>query len=119
MTAYYVSSKLKHADMWKASDLAIVSTWPYTHERIRGQKALSRMWDIYLRQIKTCEAFVLYLEPGETPKGCLIEMGVAMVHSKPIFIIWEGDLAQLEDKLGTAIHHESVSIVHCIEEVPL
>ena len=108
---YYVSSKLKHKDYWLNSEIKdqIISSWLETEE-VSGSVQLSDMWTRYLHEIQDCDEFLMYLEPGDIPKGCLIEMGAAFALGKPIDIIWTGTREELRNKLGTIIDHWLVDV---------
>ena len=72
---YYVSSKLKHKEFWLNSSIKdqINSTWLFGEE-LTNPVELSDMWTKYLHEIQDCDEFLMYLEPDDIPKGCLIEM---------------------------------------------
>lgn len=110
----YVSSKLKHRDMWLSWRMPIVSSWIHGIEPSRHE--YSAMWDKYRDEVEMCDAFVLYLEPGDQPKGCMVELALAFGLRRSIVIIWAGSLDDLAAKMGTIVHHESVTIVESIND---
>lgn len=107
--AIYVSSKLKHRDRWLATELPIVSTWIHGEELPPSE--CSAMWDRYRAEVEACDAFVLYAEPDDHLKGCILEMGMAFSLRRPIVIVWTGSIETLAAKLGTIVYHRSVTVV--------
>lgn len=110
----YVSSKLRHRDLWLASGITTTSSWIHSDELPPDE--CSAMWDRYRSEIGEAEAFVLYVEPKDNLKGCMLEMGIAFERSIPIVIVWDGPIAMLATIVGTIVHHESVTVVGSIEE---
>lgn len=110
---FYVSSKLRHRHMWLNSGINTNSSWIQS-EQIEDSDELSEMWIRYLDELMWCDGLIMYLEPGDVPKGCLIELGAAMSNMKPIFIVWAGDIKDLEKVMGTIIYHRSVTILPCL-----
>ena len=115
---YYVSSKLKHRDFWLNSRIKdqIVSSWIY-REELTNPVELGDMWTKYLHEIQDCDEFLIYLEPDDIPKGCLIEMGAAFALGKPIDIVWSGTKEELRNKLGTIIDHWFVDYYTNLEDL--
>lgn len=105
----YVSSKLKYRDLWIKSDFTITSSWIHSPELTPDE--CSDMWDRYAQEVRESEGFVLYIEPNDALKGCLLELGFAFTCRIPVVIIWQSSPAALADKIGTIIHHKSVQIV--------
>lgn len=110
----YVSSKLRHRDMWLASGLDIVSTWIHGEEL--PPEECSAMWDRYMAEVQACDAFVLYAEPDDHLKGCILEMGLAFGLSRPVIIVWAGTPQELAVRIGTFAYHRSVTIVATMDE---
>lgn len=111
----YVSSKLRHRDMWLSSGIPTVSSWIVGEEP--SLDGYSAMWDRYRDEIRECDAIVLYVEPEDRLKGCMLELGMAFMSGHPMIVIWMGALEDLAAKLGTIVHHESVTVVTSIYEV--
>lgn len=77
----YIASKANHANKWvraKFDGHEIVSRW---HSKNRRIKKLS---DICIEDAKSCDILYIYTEPGEVPKGSLVEMGLALALGKII-----------------------------------
>jgi len=105
----YVSSKLKHADMWKQLDrIDIISSW-IDGDELSCATQLDDMWHIYMKEIAQCDVLIVYFEDGEIMKGCLIEVGAAMMMNKEIHVIYKGETAQLRSQVGTWIYHSNVT----------
>jgi len=114
MRTVYVSSKLRHRDMWIASGIPTVSSWIFGEEL--PPEECSAMWDRYRDEIRHCEAIVLYVEPEDQLKGCMLELGMAFMSGHPVIVIWTGDIRNLAAKLGTIVYHDSVRIVTSMDE---
>lgn len=115
----YVSSKLKHAQMWREArdnGMPIISSW-IDGEKLEGSKALENMWDTYFTELKNCDSLVLYVEPGEVLKGALIEVGAVLADGKDVVVVFSGKLEELERMVGTWIHDACVRIVKDIQYV--
>ena len=110
----YVSSKLKHRDRWLATGLPIVSTWIHGEELPPSE--CSAMWDRYRAEVRACDGFVLYAEPDDHLKGCILEMGIAFDMELPIVIVWAGAIEALAVKIGTIAYHRSVTVVPDMEQ---
>lgn len=112
--AVYVSSKLRHRDKWLATGLPIISTWIHGEELPPSE--CSAMWDTYRAEVHACDGFVLYAEPDDHLKGCLIEMGIAFGLGRPIVVVWDGAIEALAAKIGTIAYHQSVTVVSTTEQ---
>ncbi len=86
----YIASKAKHGTRWqalRASGVPIVSTW--IDESGEGQTSdWGDLWARSVREASTASAFVMYVEPGETHRGSLVEIGAAILAGVPVF--WVG-----------------------------
>lgn len=111
----YVSSKLRHRDMWMASGIPTTSTWILGEELPPEQ--CSAMWDRYRDEIRRSDAIVLYVEPEDQLKGCMLELGMAFMAEQPLIVVWQGTIRDLAAKIGTIVYHDSVVIVGAIDEV--
>lgn len=112
--AIYVSSKLQHRDKWLGSGMPIISTWIHGVELPPSE--CSAMWDRYRGEVAACDGFVLYAEPDDQLKGCMLELGMAFALARPIVIVWTGSIEDLASKVGTIVHHESVKVAPSIGE---
>jgi hypothetical protein len=110
----YVSSKLRHKQLWLDSGLDIISSW-IQGEQLSDPSELSDMWVRYFEELQDCSCLIMYLEHGDKPKGALIELGAAVAHNKPIYIIWDSTPKQLENLVGTIVHHHSVTVTTSLE----
>jgi len=110
----YVSSKLRHRDMWLASGIPTVSSWIVGEEPSQDQ--YSAMWDRYRDEIRDCEAIVLYVEPEDQLKGCMLELGMAFMSGHPMIVVWTSTIQALAAKMGTIVYHDSVRLVASIDE---
>jgi hypothetical protein len=107
----YIASKTIHAHRWRALREAgedIHSTW--IDEAGPGEsKDLCDLWKRCIEEASYSTALVAYREPGEVFKGGFIEIGAALAHSVPCFIVG------FEDTF-TFLHHPSVRVCKTIEE---
>ena len=67
-------------------------------------------------EVAACDCFVLYAEPDDHLKGCILEMGIAFSLGRPIVIIWAGPIEALAAKIGTIVYHQSVTVVTTTEQ---
>lgn len=89
----YIASKTIHAPRWRdlrACGAPIISTW--IDEAGKGESPdLSDLWMRCISESSRCRALVAYREPGEILKGTFIEIGCALSHRKPVFLVGFGD----------------------------
>lgn len=87
----YVASRTIHAEKWlqlREEGWPIISTW--IDEAGYGQS--SSYLDLAIRCVSEASLathFLLYCEPGEFLKGALIEVGAALAHMHPVFVVGE------------------------------
>lgn len=74
------------------------------------------MWDRYATEMKVCDTFLLYAEPDDHLKGCILEMGLAFALGRPVVIVWTGTVQALAARIGTFAYHRSVTIVRTMDE---
>ncbi len=110
----YVSSKLRHRDMWLASGIPTSSTWIFGEELPPEQ--CSAMWDRYRDEIRRSDAIVLYVEAEDQLKGCMLELGMAFMAEQPLIVVWGGTPGELAAKIGTIVYHDSVRLMTSIDE---
>lgn len=84
--ALYVASKTKHAAKWRelrARGLPVVASW--IDEAGEGQtKDFADLAMRCIREATTADYVLLYVEPGETHKGSLVEVGAALAAGVPV-----------------------------------
>ena len=114
----YVSSKLKHRDLWLSLNETIVSTWIHGEEL--PPEECSDMWDRYREEISQATHFVLHFEYEDQLKGCMAELGMAFHAGIKIVIVSDLDKEVVVRKLGTLVYHNSVTYLRggfdCIRE---
>lgn len=105
--------KLRDVDGWK-----ITSSW--IDEAGAGESEdLGALWVRIAGEVSRSERLVLYVEPDDFPlKGALVEVGIAMAHLIPIFIVAPG--VTLEPRsmrpIGSWVCHPSVKFVGSMDE---
>lgn len=112
----YVSSKLRHRQMWIDSGIRTISSW-INGEALSEPDELDEMWSRYFEELSECSCLIMYLEHGDVPKGALIELGAALANNKIIYIIWNSTEKQLENIIGTVMYHSNVIILNSIDEL--
>ena len=108
----YVSSKIKHAEMWRNLRLQgwnISSSW-IDQPKEFDSGTLSGMWDRYVEECRSCDFLLVYREPGEQLKGALIEVGAALAGGAKVIVI--GDVPEL----GTSHYHPLVAFAGSIDQ---
>ncbi len=107
----YIASKAKHGPRWQAlrdSGVPIYATW--IDECGAGQTAdYGEFWSRIVRDVTACCALVAYHESGETMKGALVEIGIALAAGIPVF--WTG-----ADPAYTVVHHPLVTRCETLEQ---
>ena len=104
----YFASKIKHAKKWR--DFALdnptvhmVSRWPYLEHFTPDTEEYARnFWEADFLDIKSCDALVVYGEEGDHLRGALVEVGFALAHNKPVYVVDE------HDDYGTWQYHDGV-----------
>ena len=87
MKRVYFASKVKHYQKWIAfshPQIAVSSTWMHHAYNVRDWP---EHWARIIAEIDNSDFLIAYHEPGETPKGALIEIGLAMARGIPIYAI--------------------------------
>lgn len=91
----YIASKLKHMNKWhKLRDKGVqfICTWIDEPEYInKHSPELGDLWKRYIEEASKAKALIAYLEPGEIMKGALVEIGAALGHNVPVFLVGEFD----------------------------
>jgi hypothetical protein len=86
----YIASKSKHGARWRAwrdAGAPIHATWIDEYEE-GATSDWGDLWERCIREASTASAFIMYVEPGETHKGSLVELGAALLAGVPVF--WVG-----------------------------
>lgn len=110
-TWVYVASKVKFAPMWQNLEergAPINSTWPHLNPVTPADFA--ELWEYCLREASRCDALILYDPDGEHLKGALVEVGCALSHGKPVYVVGN------PDALKTVMHHPLVIFADTLAE---
>lgn len=90
MTSIYVASKAKHGAFWRRlreRGYPICSSW--IDESEPGQTTdWPGLWSRVVSEVSESDCLIHLLFPGETPKGALVEVGVALARGVPVY--WVG-----------------------------
>lgn len=109
-TLIYTASKTTHAWRWRAlrdTGVPINSTW--IDEAGVGETVDFRdLWARCVGEAAGADALVLYVEPGETLKGALVEVGAALASGVPVYVVGNPD--------GSWVIHPLVRRCGSIEE---
>lgn len=122
---FYVISRAsipERVAMWKElrdkQGMHITSTW--IDEAQPGEtKNLGELWARISQEINKSDAVMFYVEPEEFPlKGALIEAGMALAYTKPIFLIAPGCTFTHPSyrPIGSWINHHLVTTFDSIED---
>lgn len=85
----YIASKTKHANKWqKLTDVNVISSW-HNAQAIVDPNEFPVLWETCVRETASADLLIVYCERGETLKGCLVEIGVALAAGKPVYCIGE------------------------------
>lgn len=94
---YYVSSKTKHADLWKdfrSKGVSIISSW--IDEAGPGEtKDFGELAERCLLEVSKADKLVLYAKPDEILKGTLIEVGAALALGKQVIFVGDSKLLNI------------------------
>lgn len=101
----YVASKASHGQMWRTmrgDGVPIISTW--IDECGPGESpCLTDLWARNVSEASSAIALVAYAQPGDVPKGALVEIGAALACGVPVFWVGPHDGQ-------TIVHHPLVTI---------
>jgi hypothetical protein len=96
----YVTSKLKHAPLWRAlrrRGLNIRATWIDLPNSV-PQDEYAPMWRQFLTDISYSHLLIAYYQPGEIAKGGLIEIGAALMDNCEVYLIGDTSSFQVGDE---------------------
>ncbi len=107
----YIASKAKHGARWRtlrASGVPIISSW--IDESEPGQTvSFPLLWVRNIREAASARVLIAYNEPGESPKGSLVEVGAALGAGNPV--LWVGP-----SEGQTVVEHPLVTLCSSLEE---
>lgn len=107
----YMASKAKHGARWRdlrAKGHRIISTW--IDEAEPGKtKDFSDLWHRCVHEAFIADNLIAYIEPGETLKGALVEIGVALGANANVILV--GDFQG-----HSFIHHPGIVFAATIED---
>jgi hypothetical protein len=98
----YVASKSCHAPVWqsyRSTGFSILSTW--IDEAGPGESDLPDLWCRCIAEASDCSVLVALHRPDEEWKGALVEIGAALAHGRPVFLVG--------DPPGSWVNHPLVS----------
>lgn len=89
----YVASKAKHGPMWIAlksefSSLGLMINSTWINESGTGQSgSLPDLWMRCISEARKADALIAYHEDGDQWKGAFVEIGAALAHAVPVFVV--------------------------------
>jgi hypothetical protein len=90
----YIASKIKHYKRWRElrefEGLNIISSWvdkDIEHEVEYSDEYWIQTAEECIREAAEADLLVFYAEHDETWEGCYMELGAALSHEKPVFIL--------------------------------
>jgi nucleoside 2-deoxyribosyltransferase len=101
----YVASKSEHGPFWRKmrTNMAmfggfIVSTW--IDERDDEPASTEDLWVRRIEEASRADCVLAFHKKGEQWKGTYVEIGAALAHGKPVFLVG--------DPLGSWVNHPNV-----------
>jgi hypothetical protein len=93
----YVSSQTKHAHLWHTVRRAwdtmpfeVISTW--IDEAGPGETVdFADLWTRNIAEASRCDLLIAYVATGDVWKGVYIEIGAALAHGHPVYVIGDRD----------------------------
>lgn len=92
MARFYIASKIKHAERWRAlreEGHEIIASWidqAYPDDETGWSKLASRC----LYEASSAHCLILYVEEGEVLKGAFMEVGAALSHGVAVRVVRRG-----------------------------
>ncbi len=90
----YVASNLKHRSMWIAliAKLQIVTTsrWLIMSESKDDREFRASVWTACIEDVKSADVLLYYKGEGDSMKGALVEIGIALGAGIPIVVCGHG-----------------------------
>lgn len=112
----YVASRASvpaRPTMWKeyrARGANIISTW-IDEAGAEETEDFSELWFRITCEIRSAARLVLYAEPQDFPlKGALVEVGIAIGMSKPVWVIGKGMERMAKIPFGSWVRHPLVDV---------
>ena len=128
----YCASKIWHAEKWlKLRDeegYNIISTWINypcgTKEKPGGALQLNltqqqTLWENCVQEVNKCDLLIAYAEEGEEHRGVLVEIGGALAHRHPVFLIGRCDSFRKSDASDAAFMHHPLFYPLHIPDFPI
>lgn len=108
----YIASRTRHAARWRqlrANGFHIISTW--IDEAGPGESACMKdLWGRCVREASMASRLIVYAEPEDLLKGALVEVGAALAHGVPVFVVGTSP------SVSSWTNHYLVTICDSIEE---
>lgn len=99
----YVSSAAKHASMWRrlrdtGTKLPIIATW--IDNPVATAVLESKEWELRIEEASRARCTLAYCEEGERAStGIFIEIGAALSHCRPVYVVGLDDCAIVRHRL--------------------
>ena len=85
----------------------VIASWIDVGE-IHQPSEFRELWSRCISEISTADLLVVYCEPGETLKGCLVEIGAALAGSIPVFCVGRCTSVVADTVSDASYHHHSL-----------
>lgn len=119
MISIYPSSKVKHAPMWRELQQKVPNVFFNARWLKRAEKEselsvddMRHLWMECMQDISSSEALLLYAEDGDTLRGALVEVGMALAMGKPVVLAMDQKIMR---DYGTWMHMD-VTWTYSIED---
>lgn len=94
-------------DAWSKRGVEIISTW--IDESGEGESAsMTDLWARCIAEASTCDLLIAFYLPNEQWKGAFVEIGAALAHNRPVYVIGRPP--------GSWTHHPLVWFVRSVDE---
>lgn len=117
MINIYTASKLQHAETWRnfwvaRLDVHWTARWIFNTVAIpeddpRNVPAAKHYWIDNEQDVRAADVVIGYCAPGETLRGALVEIGIALALGKRVVLVGKED----EPCFGTWQFHPLVTVV--------
>lgn len=109
----YIASSMRHGPLWqawasahleKSRGFRVISRWPvHAADELAETPGNAKLfWQHDIEDVLSADLLLCYAADGDTPRGALVETGVALASGIPVLAVGPATL------LGTWIHHSGV-----------
>ena len=103
----YIASKTKHASKWRklrANGVNVAASWIDAGD-IHQPESYRELWTSCIAEVCSADLLIVYCEPGETLKGCLVEIGAALASDVPVYCVGRCTSVVADEISDASFHH--------------